>query len=179
MVSSIWKYFHLGEPSIPKWQLKTSIWHYERVGLGLKTGLWRYAVIICILFPDIELRLITSQTNHAQSIIPIPKFFNCVTNFTALAHVSVIVRQTTFSQERVYSMALTCTLTCNVKNTTFSIFTTYTNRPPNGSIQSILITNKIDVFDPHPLCHTFPSRLYPPSPYVTLKKVTYSYDDMS
>ena len=52
------------------------------------------------------------------------------------------------------------------------------NWPPNGCIQSMLITNKIDVCDPHALCHSFPSR---PTllRYVTLKKVTNSYDDMS
>ena len=43
----------------------------------------------------------------------------------------------------------------------FSIFTTYSNRPPNGSIQSTLIINKIDVFEPQHLCQTFPSCLYP------------------
>ena len=34
--------------------------------------------------------------------------------------------------------------------------TAYSNRPLNGSIQSMLITNKIDVFDPPPPMSHFP-----------------------
>ena len=93
-------------------------------GCVWKGVLWRNAVTICIPFPDIESKLITSQNNHAQSIIPLPIFFNCVTTFTMLAHASknLILRD------------VTCTLTCNVKNTTFSIFTTYFNHTQESDI---------------------------------------------
>ena len=45
-------------------------------GLVCKGALIRYAVTICILFPDIESKLITSQNNHAQSIFSLPTFLN-------------------------------------------------------------------------------------------------------
>ena len=103
---------------------------FDVMGGFWKWVLWRYAATICILFPDIESKLITSQNNHAQSIIPFTTFFNCFTNFTALSIAFRIVTldymSNNVSKERLYAVVLykstsdvTCTLTYNVKDTTF------------------------------------------------------------
>ena len=67
-----------------------------------------------------------------------------------------------YSKVQVTSLVLwlaNCTLTCNVKNTPFSIFTTHSNRPLNGSIQSMLFTKKNRSFRPPPPISYFPVRL--------------------
>ena len=87
--------YTLREPSIPKWQRKTSIWRYGRAGGWFWIGVfWHYGEAICILLGDIEKaksKTITSQNNNAQLIIPISTFFNYFDDFTMLAYASKIL----------------------------------------------------------------------------------------
>ena len=67
---------------------------------------------------------------------------------------------------------VTCTLTFNIKNTTFSIFLTYSNRP------LCLLLIKSMFSNPNPYV-TLPSLVFTPLRYITPKKVPNSYDDNS
>ena len=101
----------------------------QNVNMTLWVGRWvwkgvlrRYAVPICILFPEIKSKLITSQNNHAESIILLPTFFNCFTNFTALAKVLLlIVCQTTFSKEIYYFSLCSAALKCKWRHLYFDL----------------------------------------------------------
>ena len=145
-----------------------------------KGVIWCYAVTICIFFSDIESKLITSQNNHAQSILLLPTFFKSFTNLTALAHASKsltldCMSNNFFQRESLCSGALNYKwrhLYFDLQCQEYNFFATYSNWPLNQCIQSMLIRPPTPYATLSPLVFT-------PLPYVTLKRVKNFYDDMS
>ena len=168
--------------------------------MGLKRGPLTLGCENLYIFPDIESKLITSQKNHAQSIILLPTFFNCFPNLTALAHSSKsltldcmsnnfdCMSNNFFQRESLCSGTLKYKwrhlyfdLQCQEHNF-FDICNLL--QSTNGSIQSILIR-------PPTYYATLSSLVFTSLRYVTArlfcldrialvtaKRVTDSYDDM-